>query len=1666
MKKLFAFLAVLFVSLGAKAIINVYNNDGTKINGETGYAIYSWSSPDELVAFLNGSYTGEVYYNSSPVSSYATAQWFTDLKAAPAIKIGGSQEAPYEEVNTSCLQALGVLTGVKYLDMDLATPTEDIDFSQITVGSTNVELVTLPSGVTKEQVIAANDVLKTKGAKAVVGITGETVINQVAHYTYTLPGSSEPIEYTGEVSGDDVSGYTGSVSTTIRRELSNAVGYPKHYYTNKMNDDDPVNITDADVKKEDGTYKTSWIPAEFKVKLTQEDNPTVSISYTKDGVVYPYPSDWGTDAFTVNSNNEYVVSQNGGIWWPGLNQNVPQGTVVDATVTHNYTYKYNKYIYNGGSPYWQNDIVYTGTTPAYQENGNWYGQITNNTEIEFPVTSSFSYTYNNLAGEPVTIDPSSTPHATGYVDLEYTNNSQALTKTIVPESSFVVDGMTAIVNEAGYLDDVRTNMFTKDQLTRYKGAKNINILGNVNNSDLTELSETNYGSVEFLNIADVTVASGSSITSLDAKGTAAILLPRVTEAELGTLQAKTVTENYVSVQKYHCLAYFEDENETNLNIYAFDEAVGKLGAVVDPGVTAITFIPRYTTSGVFYSEDNEHGFIGRSSDEMNQFRAQLKNLPAISMDLSILNQKYMLADFSGDVLSPHTHYLTLFGNVDPGSPVQYRANYDFTNENSTAIKYPSTVWVVSTFKVDEAHAFVLDEDGNKILISGSEEEGNAVYQRTGAATNVHYGGSQFLAATEPTNLVYVRDHDIVTAAEGEEVPSSLLEGAKNYFHGDQLYATRQIFMGDLTADEIAAIDNDIHGDYFDFMYGANFTQTETTVGDNKLESIANLDNDNVKYILLPDNHEYNINATNTDNCSFSTCDNLLCVGAYNTTTNTLTTWSSAPGNVYVVTSKIRPQKTGRGTGLVCASLNNVVMSGYLNLADISTGTGNGIDNGLEGAVVKNADLSKAYFPNQEDMVFCPQYSAGGASWDKNIETLLLPSDSRQTLIPAHSLHGSANLNELCVPYNYETIGEDAFGLMGAKIITTTDADGNLIIAGRQYKETDAEGNLIDIDGDIIPNKGLNTFSLSSNLKSIGTMAFWTGNKGLRDVYVLAATAPRCAADAFNSENYCGNIGFEGNFKHPITRDNYHNGDDIWYTILHFPSDINVNEAKKYTDITRDYSLIDETSAFDGKGQLKHWPNHSEISRAYDQALSGVIWNDWPYMTEDDYQITLGALPAVLKAKGYTEEEAAAYVDHYRKLGYEGSKYELRVTDGGNEDGIGTIPDGTITATYYKELQEGVTPQTCDFYDYIGWHQFVLTDYYRYEEIEVDDTPKNYTKLDYYTLCFPYDLTRQEVIDLIGAPNKNGNTLNGKALTEDAFPEVYTLKSVIRNQQTQHIDLGFSKELMAIAKTGKEITVTKDEWNYNNNLTTNNKKAGNDKAIFLKGGYPYLVRPIVPEGTSFSNLAEYMMSISDLTADDLGYQKVTSGGAYISVPYSSQGVISTDENGDQLEWTDEDGNKQNYYYFFQGTYENEDLPKYAYYLGQKNGKRSFFYDTTGTRKWNRFSAIIGGRCPTDNAITYIGFDHGTSSKTVSTVTILMRNADDSFNPANNDVKVNFTFEGEDGFDETVAIESINGEAVNSAVEGDVYSVTGQFVGKSVNGLSKGLYIVNGKKVMVK
>jgi hypothetical protein len=82
-------------------------------------------------------------------------------------------------------------------------------------------------------------------------------------------------------------------------------------------------------------------------------------------------------------------------------------------------------------------------------------------------------------------------------------------------------------------------------------------------------------------------------------------------------------------------------------------------------------------------------------------------------------------------------------------------------------------------------------------------------------------------------------------------------------------------------------------------------------------------------------------------------------------------------------------------------------------------------------------------------------------------------------------------------------------------------------------------------------------------------------------------------------------------------------------------------------------------------------------------------------------------------------------------------------------------------------------------------------------------------------------------------------------------------------------------------------------------------------------------------------------------------------------------------------------------------------------------------------------------------------------------------DDDFGETGTSAKYVFSFDdegiielGEDG-NEVTAIRNLDGEDILPVnANGKVYNLSGQHVGNSLNGLSKGMYIVNGKKVVVK
>ena len=85
------------------------------------------------------------------------------------------------------------------------------------------------------------------------------------------------------------------------------------------------------------------------------------------------------------------------------------------------------------------------------------------------------------------------------------------------------------------------------------------------------------------------------------------------------------------------------------------------------------------------------------------------------------------------------------------------------------------------------------------------------------------------------------------------------------------------------------------------------------------------------------------------------------------------------------------------------------------------------------------------------------------------------------------------------------------------------------------------------------------------------------------------------------------------------------------------------------------------------------------------------------------------------------------------------------------------------------------------------------------------------------------------------------------------------------------------------------------------------------------------------------------------------------------------------------------------------------------------------------------------------------------KTVSEITfdgdnVVLQYSDNTSNQADMSlVTLSFTYQ-------TTSISQV--EDIKKALQGKVYNLQGQYVGSSLQGLSKGVYMINGKKVIIK
>lgn len=675
---------------------------------------------------------------------------------------------------------------------------------------------------------------------------------------------------------------------------------------------------------------------------------------------------------------------------------------------------------------------------------------------------------------------------------------------------------------------------------------------------------------------------------------------------------------------------------------------------------------------------------------------------------------------------------------------------------------------------------------------------------------------------------------------------------------------------------------------------------------------------------------------------------------------------------------------------------------------------------MNGNALTYLDLENAVFAVQTDMQF--------SKVNGGLKTIILPTDNSMTLIPDNAFNNLQYVSELCIPYNYTTIGSGAFYNTHALMhIYTTD-------------NPDDDG-LEENDDETTVDHGPYTFTFSANLKQIeggdvaesGTTSTFFGKdiEQVTDVYVLATKAPKCGATAFAGHMTYGNNGFAGNWTHPICRENYNNS-KRWMCILHFPSECADNgEDKNYTDITRNYTLADETGAVDGRGKALLWPRHAEFYRSYNQAIKGHIWYDWKEYAGNSNEVIESYTEGVLsdKVTGYNQE------------------------------------------------------------DYQGWHEFVLTGNSRSREFDAQAENTEFIQRDWYTLCVPYDMTKSHFLEVFGVdPTKSTNNqvtmLDGtieENISEAMYPDVRVVTHISRSVNDRKMIIHFSKPLINDTENKNwEVVIPENGQGYEY------RELAGDDPIIIKGGHPFLVRGYVPAAWNdqIKNLGMYIMAIAETdnatamangaSEEELPYKYnkdcLVNGVSLPCVDHHIHALNADQTVGENKVYVYEDAAQQTpACYHFIGTYSATTVPQYAYYLGKNKTTKEhqFFRTTKETTKWNPYSAVIIGL--NNPEYNNNDFAEGSSSK--------LKNIIVGWNTPKSDLVI---LEGEDLaragqalsliFDEGVADDTTTGITdvdVNVNVSNNkVYSINGQYMGTSLNKLPKGIYIINGQKKVVK
>lgn len=578
-----------------------------------------------------------------------------------------------------------------------------------------------------------------------------------------------------------------------------------------------------------------------------------------------------------------------------------------------------------------------------------------------------------------------------------------------------------------------------------------------------------------------------------------------------------------------------------------------------------------------------------------------------------------------------------------------------------------------------------------------------------------------------------------------------------------------------------------------------------------------------------------------------------------------------------------------------------------------------------------------------------------------------------------------------------------------------------------------------------------TLEIPASVRYIGPFAFAVHY--YQDVFFYSNRAPimpygetiymhdQGIGSAFSENIYMGNNGFESGKgydfeteEHPFddayvkgyaNRENYKTH-GIYFTMLHYPKDLDDKDREAYTDITRVYKTAAEDQTF----RYAKTDGNPDTYIAVGQEEENLTYNSWDAAKNLDFgfQDTYLGRQYVWPSQ---EMWRRSYVVNSLGYNWDGvTPFRAELTEG----------DLAILAYAGYKVGDGEGEYTLDELQriaHMGTRQFVLTNADVNEDKVEDEEPEYPVDIkggEWWTICVPFDMTKKQIDETFGKDTHVCRFNRVDRLTDDQnnkYIHLYFTNDVYVHKSTKD-DEGNYTTSTGTATSDDDIVIYAHE-SYMIHPTT--VKTGDDPVFYVKD---YKLKVGSPLPTLVDVNANYQTRAANLTPDN----SITDANKEYRFVGNYQTQLAVSEQIAAAKAVSNGGGM--------ATMEMKTvtIPQYSYIFAAKKGQSAQFWFYTGTQAaWLANRSVVQATAKDGGAKDYVDYFGGGGTSGAKKA-------------------IENSFFGEDS--ETTGVEKVIITAGDSDHSEIVYNLNGQRVSDNgiLTGLQKGIYIKNGKKIMVK